>query len=133
MTRNKLAPIRPMILLFVVLNGIIIAGKTMLQRFHITQDVIIMGNLVVFLVTFVSYLVLYKSLYSANPQSFVRAMYISFIIKFFVIALSAFIYIMMAKKNVDKYGLIASMFLYLVYTFMEVSALTKLLKQKTNA
>ena len=133
MRNNKLAPIRPMIVLFVILNGIFIAGHGTLFRFQISRDVIIIANMLVFLVTLVSYLILKKSIDSPNPQSFIRAMYVSFIIKFFVVALAAFIYIMLSKENVNKYGLIAGMFLYLVYTFMEVSALRKLLKEKKNA
>jgi len=46
---------------------------------------------------------------------------------------AAFAYIMMEKKNVNKPALIICMGLYLVYTFVEVSSLQKLLKQKKNA
>jgi hypothetical protein len=54
-------------------------------------------------------------------------------IKFFLIAIAAFVYIMVAKKNLNKPALITCMGLYLVYTFVEVSSLQKLLKQKKNA
>jgi hypothetical protein len=50
-----------------------------------------------------------------------------------VIAIAAFIYIQMAKKEVNKPALFACMGLYLVYTFIEISTLTKMLKQKKNA
>jgi len=39
----------------------------------------------------------------------------------------------MAKKDLNKPALFACMALYLVYTFVEVSSLQKLLKQKKNA
>ena len=105
----------------------------MLARWNFDQDVLIIGNFLLLIVTLVSYLLLYRGLVSSNPQSFIRAMYGSFIVKFFIIALAAFVYIMIARKNVNKPALIFCMVLYLVYTFIEVSVLIKLLKQKKNA
>ena len=53
-------------------------------------------------------------------------------IKFFVCLIAAFIYFMLAKKNVNKPALIICMGLYIVYTVLEVAALQKLLKQKNK-
>jgi hypothetical protein len=133
MKQNKLKPLRPLLLLFICLTAFFITGKSALIRWNVDQDLVISGNLLLILITLVSYLLLYRGLQSPNPNVFVRAMYGSFIIKFFIIALAAFIYIMLAKKNVNKAGLIICMVLYLIYTFMEVSVLTRLLKQKKNA
>lgn len=105
----------------------------MLLRWGFDPDVLIIGNLLVVIITLVSYLVLNRGMRSTNPHSFVRAIYGSFILKFFVIAITAFVYIMIAKKNVNKASLITCMFLYLIYTFIEVSVLTKMMKQKKNA
>lgn len=133
MKQNKLAPLRPLFLLFIVFTALFIAGKNWLAKWNINQDVVIIGNLLMLLITLVSYLILLRGLKSANPHAFVRAVYGSFIIKFFVIAVTAFVYIMIAQKNVSKGALIVSMVIYLIYTFIEVSVLTKLLKQKKNA
>ena len=54
-------------------------------------------------------------------------------LKFFVVAIAAFIYIMVTKKNVNKPALFFCMGLYIVYTFFEVSSLLRVLKQKKNA
>jgi ACR3 family arsenite efflux pump ArsB len=133
MKQNKLAPLRPLFLLFIAFTALFIAGKNWLAKWSINQDVVIIGNLLMLLITLVSYLILLRGLKSANPHAFVRAVYGSFIIKFFVIAITAFVYIMIAQKNVSKGALIVSMVIYLIYTFIEVSVLTKLLKQKKNA
>ena len=133
MKQNKLAPLRPLFLLFIVFTALFIAGKNWLAKWNINQDVVIIGNLLMLLITLVSYLILVRGLKSSNPHAFVRAVYGSFIIKFFVIAITAFVYIMIAQKNVSKGALIISMIIYLIYTFIEVSVLTKLLKQKKNA
>lgn len=133
MKQNKLAPLRPIFLLFIITTALFVSGKSLLARWNINQDVVIIGNLLMVVITIISYLVLFKGLQSANPHAFVRAVYGSFILKFFIIAITAFVYIVIAKKNVSKPGIIVSMFLYLIYTFIEVSVLIKLLKQKKNA
>lgn len=130
---NKLKPLRPLLLLFVILSAFFVAGKSMLARWEIDRDVLIAGNVLLVIVTLVSYSLLYRGIQSVNPHAFVRAMYGSFIIKFFIIAAAAFIYIIATKKHVNKPALAICMFLYLVYTFIEVSALTKMMKQKKNA
>ena len=131
MNRNK--PWTPFIILFVILNGFFIAGKNMLSKYGINNEVLIVGNLVLAVATGLSFYLSIRSLKSSSPQAPIRAMYGSFMIKFFLCAITAFIYIMVQKKNLNKPGLFACMGLYLVYTFLEVSALTKLLKQKKNA
>jgi hypothetical protein len=133
MNRNSLAGLRPMILVFVLLNGFFVLGRTMLAKWDVDQSVVIGGNLILFIVSLASFLLTKRSLSSPNPNSFVRAMYGSFMIKFFVCAAAAFIYIMSAKKNVNKPALFICMGLYIVYTIIEVSSLLKLLKQKKNA
>lgn len=133
MNRNSIASLRPMILVFVLLNGFFVVGRTTLEKWGVDQSVVIGGNLVLFLVSLASFLLTKRSLSSPNPNSFVRAMYGSFMIKFFVCAAAAFIYIMSVKKNVNKPALFVCMGLYIVYTILEVSSLLKLLKQKKNA
>lgn len=60
-------------------------------------------------------------------------MYGSFLIKFFVIALAAVIYIMMARKNVNKPALMICAGLYVLYAGIETSALMKMAKLKKDA
>lgn len=133
MNRNSMAILRPMILVFILLNAFFIAGKNTLARWGVDQSVLIAGNLILFVVSLASFLLTRRSLASVNPNAFVRAMYGSFMIKFFVCAIAAFAYIMVVKKGVNKPALIACMALYIVYTAIEVASLTKLLKQRKNA
>jgi len=133
MKQNKLAPLRPALLLFIILTALFVSAKSLLTRRNVDQDVLIVGNLLLMIVTLLSYLMLYRGMQSANPHAFVRAMYLSFIVKFFIIVLAAALYILIAQSKVNKPALIICLFLYLVYTFIEVSVLTKLMKQKKNA
>jgi Ca2+/Na+ antiporter len=133
MNRNSLAHLRLMILVFILLNAFFIAGKNILVKWGIDQSVVIIGNLVLFIISFISFWLSRRSLRSGNPNVFVRAVYANVMIKLFVCIVVAFIYFTSAKKNINKPGLFVCMGLYVVYTVIEVSSLTKLLRKKKNA
>ena len=122
----------PIVVLFIILNGLFIAGKGMLDRWGADQDVLIWGNLLLFVITLVSFLLAQKGLKSTNPHAFVRSVYGSIMLKLFVCLIAAFIYIFLNRQNLNKPAFFTLMGLYLVYTFMEVSTLTKMLKQRAN-
>ena len=130
MNKNKLAPLRVMILVFVLLNGAFVIGSKSLESWNADQSALILGNLLLFLVSFISFLVTRRSLSNPNPNACVRAIYVSFIIKFFLCAGVAFAYIMASGKEVNKPSLFICMGLYVLYTALEVAALTKILKRK---
>ncbi len=133
MNKNLLQATRPLLLVFVFITAFCITGKAWLEKNGVSQEVLVAGNLLLFGVSFIAFFITNKAVESQNPQAFVRAMYGSFMIKFFVVAIVAFIYIMVAKKNVNKPALIACAGLYIIYTGIETRALIKLLKQKKNA
>lgn len=133
MNKNPNQLIRPLLLIFAFVTAFCITGKNWLEKQGIQQEVVLIGNLILFGVSFAAYYINLLSLKSANPQSSVRAMYSSFMIKFFVLAVAAFIYIMIAKKNVNKPGLIVCAGLYIIYAALETKALLQLVKQKKNA
>lgn len=129
MKKEIITRLRPTILLFVLLNGFFITGRTWLAKWGADQTVLIAGNLILFLVTVVSYFVFTRSLRSENPQSFVRAMYLNVMIKLFVCVIAAFVYIRLAGKDLSKPALFICMGLYVVYTVLEITTLTKQLKR----
>lgn len=133
MNNKPLAFIRPLIFVFTFIMAFSITGKSWLEKNGVDQLVLIGGNLLLFIVSLTAFFITFKALKSANPQAFVRAMYGSFMIKFFLIAVAAFIYIMIAKKEVNKPALVICGGLYIIYTAIETRALMKLLKQKKNA
>ena len=133
MQKNFFRPLLPVTILFIVINGFCVSGRSILEKWNVDQSVLIIGNLVLFVVTFLSYWLGQRSLRTTNPQAMVRSVYASFMVKFFICIAAAFLYIMMAKKNLNKPALFICMGLYIVYTFFEVSILMKLSKQKKNA
>jgi hypothetical protein len=133
MNKNLLRLARPLLLVFIFLTAFFFTGKSWLEKKGIDQDVLIVGNLILCVNSLLAFFITSRSFRSPNPNVFVRAMYGSFILKFFVVAIVAFIYIMWAGKNVNKTALIICAGLYVLYTVIETSALLKLLKQKKNA
>ena len=130
--RNK-KPFSPLILLFIILNGFFLAGKNMLQRWNVDQNVLIAGNILLFVITIISFLLAQRGIKNANAHAFIRSIIGGIMIKLFVAIIAAFIYISIFKKEINKPALFTCMVLYLVYTFLEVSLLNRLLKQKANA
>ena len=126
-------PWLPLVILFILLNAFFLIGRNWLAKQGVDNEVLIIGNLILFIATLFSFLVYMRSLRATGGGAAVRGMYGSFIIKFFTCLVAAFAYIMIAKKDVNKPALIICLGLYVVYTVIEVSSLQKLLKQpKTN-
>jgi hypothetical protein len=124
---------RTILFIFVFVTAFSLTAKSLLEKIQIDQEVLIGGNLVLFLASAGAYFISSRALASENPNAFVRAMYASFMVKFFLVIIAAFVYIMIAKKNVNKPALMICGALYIVYTFIETRALTRLLKKKKNA
>jgi hypothetical protein len=133
MTKRKYRAFLPVLLFFVLLNSFFISGKNLLTKWNVDQDVVIIGNALLFVITLISFLLACRGLNHTNPHVFIRSVYISVMLKLFVCMIAAFIYISIYKKELNKPALFACMGLYLVYTFMEVGILMKMLKQKKNA
>jgi hypothetical protein len=133
MGKNKLKGFMPVILVMILLNGFFLIGKSWLQQKNIDADVLIVGNTLLFLITLLSFLLAQRGLSKPNPHAFIRSVYMSVMLKLFACIIAAFVYISIYKSNLNKPALFICMGLYLVYTFLEVATLMKMLKQKKNA
>jgi hypothetical protein len=124
----------PLVLFWVITTFIFffLHKKQVFENAGINGKVLLAGNFVLFIVSLLSYLVIRRSVSTVNPQAAVRPVYISFIFKFFIVAITAFTYIMVAKKEVNKPALLGCAVLYIIYTTFEVTSLTGLLKKKNG-
>jgi hypothetical protein len=122
----------PIVVLFVVLNALFIAGKSWLVKYGMSQEVLIVGNLILFAVTVASLFFHVKGFLHKNIQVFFRSVYGALMIKMFVCAAAVIVYAIAAKPNINKPALYICMALYFVYSFMEVRMVFRLLKQKKN-
>ena len=120
----------PLVILFIVLNALFITAKGWLIKYGMGQDVLIIGNLILFAVTITSLYFHVKGFLHKNIQVFFRSVYGALMIKMFVCAAAVIVYAMAAKPNINKPALYICMALYFVYSFIEVRMVFRLLKQK---
>jgi hypothetical protein len=133
MKKNKRTTIFPLIIFFLFTNIFFTTGRSLIVRKGFDQEVLIIGNLIIFAVTLFSFWLNKRNISVPNPNVFVRGVMLSTMLKLFVFAIAAFIYIYLFRSQLNKPALIACIALYFIYTLMEVSILTKLLKEKKNA
>jgi hypothetical protein len=123
---------KQLLFLFIILSGIFYVLKNLIGQTTVNYNVLIFGNLLLFIVSWISIRMSTKAVRHENVQVFLRLMYGSFILKFFVLAIAAFIYISIFKKEVNKPALFGCFGLYILYTAIEVRSVLKQSK-KPNA
>ncbi|MBS1750546.1 MAG: hypothetical protein JST63_11620 [Bacteroidetes bacterium] len=77
------------------------------------------GNVFLFILSLVSFLIQQMGRNPATPQLFVRYFYISFIAKFLLVAIVVLMYSAFARK-INKVSVLICMVLYLFYMFIEI-------------
>jgi hypothetical protein len=122
----------PVLYLFLGLTAIFALLYLLLPGTAVDFRVLLAGNFLLFLVGGISMQMSLKAMKHQNVQVFLRLVYGSFLIKFFVLAICAFIYIFLFKKEINKPGLLGCFGLYMIYTYIEVRSVMKQSK-KTNA
>jgi hypothetical protein len=132
MNKNKFRAFLPVLVFFIALNGFFISAKNMLIRWGIDQETVLLGNLFLLLITLISFFLALRGLKNPNPHAFVRSVYASMLLKLFLCIVVVFLYLFLNQKSYNKPALFTCMGLYLVYSFLEVSILMKLVKGKVN-
>jgi|KBSMisStaDraftv2_1062788.scaffolds.fasta_scaffold14133_4 hypothetical protein len=123
-------PITPLVLIFVLISIFCLAFRSKLSEWSIDWKLVAAGNFILFLVSLFSYYLHFKALTTANNHAFLRFVYSAFIGKFFLILAFVVVYALAAGKASNRYGLFACLGLYIVYTFIETTALMKMNKRK---
>lgn len=122
----------PLVIIFLILGALILVFKSFLEQHGFSSQVLIWGNVFIYLVTAVSMQLLSKGLHADRTQVFLRNAYSGIMVKLFASAAAAFIYIMASGENLNKPALFGCMGLYLVYTFAELSVIMKQSNAKKN-
>lgn len=123
----------PIICLFIILNGLIIILKAFLESNGFDVTFLMYANVFLFFISITGFLIQQKGLRSANPQTFVRGVYASMMFKMFITMTVVLIYVFIVRSKINKPSLFTAMGIYIVYTTIEVMALTKVARKKTNA
>lgn len=131
-TKTVSRAFRPLLLIFIIINVLFLVGRARLNQWNVNADVLIIGNLILFAATAISFFLFTRSFNSKNPHAVVRTVYAGVLSKMVICLIAVFVYISIAGKGVEKAGIFGCMFLYLLYTTLEVAILMKLSKQKKN-
>ena|ERR1700761_3837868 len=118
----------PILVLFLVSTLLVVVMRSLLIGWNTDYRVLLAGNTLLFVVTAISFYLYSKSLQNSNPHAFVRIMYVSLLVKLFVVAAATILYIRLAGPP-NKSGILGSFAFYFLYTFLEVKILTKLLRK----
>ena len=132
-SKRKTRPYFSIILLFLGFSALFLLGREGLTRINTDADVLIIGNSILFVATLLSFFLYNRSLRNNQPHKFLRYIYSGMFLKMLICLIAAFIYIASFQKNVNKAAIFGCMFLYFLYTFVEVSILLRLSKDQKNA
>ena len=120
----------PLIALFIVFSGLITASKTLLARWGMDYNVLMIANALFFIISLIAFFMQQRALNNSNPHVFVRSVMAGMLIKMMVCITAVIVYRLVAGSHVSKVSVFAAMFLYLLYLAVEVAVITQLNKQK---
>lgn len=117
------------IVLLLAVTAVLFLFRSWLVAHQLDVNVVLGANFLLFLVTLIGAGLTTKSFSNPNLQASIRAVMLSFMIKFFVLALAAFVYIYVKRKAVNLPALYGAAFLYVLYAGVEVRLLLRALKK----
>jgi hypothetical protein len=123
----------PLTIIFIITNGLFLTSRSLFTRWNIDTDVLIGGNIILFLATISSFFLYYRSYKAKNAFAILKMVYAGLFVKLVICVLAAFIYIMTNREQVNKGAIFVCLFLYVVYSAIEVTTLMKLSKQNRDA
>jgi hypothetical protein len=124
---------RPILLIFIGLSIVFFLTPSALTARGIDYRVLLTGNLLLFGVTSASFFLYIKGLRNQNMHVFMRAIYGSLLVKFFVCLVAVLVYAMVARLAVNRNGILGCFILYMLYTFLEVRILLRMSKKNSHA
>ena len=122
-------PILPIVVIFIVSSLFFIGARQWLAAKNMDYIVLLSGNGILFLATALSFYLYKKALNNANVQVFLRMLYTSLLIKMVSCLAATLLYIYLAGGAVSKYSIIGCFGLYILYTYVEVKVLTRLIRK----
>ncbi len=121
--------LRPILILFVAVNLLGITFYTNLASIGIDADVFLVGNLFVCAITVLSFWMLIRGMKAKTTSGFLSSVYSSFLIKLVISGLLVVAYAKLKGAAMNSPAIFSSLFLYLLYTFLEVRGLLALISK----
>lgn len=129
---DKLSHLAPIVFLYTLLAVGIIFFETSLRQLGVDRKVLHGANTVLFLTASLSSLLLLLQSGQSGSHAILKSIYGGFMIRFLGIALAAFIYIFLKKKEVNIPGLVGGAIFYVLYWVVEMRSMRKQLKSPST-
>lgn len=117
---NKRLFRQPTVYVFLAVSIIFGALRGWFESQGIDYVVVLAGNIILYGVSVISAGLYRKGMEHPNTNGFLRGLYSGMLLKLFVCIIAAFIYIYSVNGVVNKPALFICLFLYLLYTFLEI-------------
>lgn len=117
---------RPLWIVFVLVTGMLALSWKLLPAKNINPWVVFTANALLLGVALINIAYHRASLKNKNPQAVLRSVMASTMVKLFVLAALAMIYLLGAGAGRSVYAVILSMGLYIIYSWMETKILLQL-------
>ncbi len=121
--------VRPILILFALVNLVGMSFYANLSKSGLDPDILLAGNLFVFIITVFSFWMLLRGLKAKSTTVFLSSIYGSFIIKLAVSGLLTVSYAKLKGAEMNTPAIFSSLFLYLIYTFWEIKGLLAMLRK----
>jgi hypothetical protein len=115
----------PIIGLYIVVSILLRVFMARLEDNGINTTVLQAGNLFLVVIFLLSTWMQRNAMANASTQVFLRNVYGGLMLKLFGGAIAAFIYIYLADGNINKPALFGTMFLYMLYTAIELKVVLR--------
>lgn len=117
-----------LIVIFCGVNGLGIAYSHLLENWGIVNLAGMIGNVILAVVTALSYYLSHKGMTVRSGHAFVRGVFVSVFLKLLICAASVLVYVVLFKEFVTKGTLILFFLLYILYTVLETASLMRVAK-----
>lgn len=131
--KGKNSAVLPLIIVYVLSTALMVVGKKWLVQWGVDTSVVLVGNLVLFIVTLISFFLYQRAMAHPSTTGFLRNTYSGLFLKLLVCIFAVMIYVMVAKAQTNKPALFACIFLYFLYAVLEMRSLMQWNKARRNA
>ncbi len=131
-TKNLSKAILPLFILFIVIDAFILYSHSYFTTTLIDLMAIFVCNCLLFVLSVLSLVMHEKAINQKNANAMVTSVMGATLLKLLVLASAAFIYLFLKKSANVTYTLFIVMFMYIIYTALEVRTALKMNDKNGN-
>jgi hypothetical protein len=122
--------ILPSLFTFIFITIVFVGFHNFLDGHNINHKVVVVGNLLLFLLSTLTLWMHLRAVKNPNPNVFTNSVMGGTVLKLFVLAIATVIYFVLVGKDKSVFAIFTNMFLYIIYTVLDVRAALILNKKK---